>query len=668
MNIEENKKPSTQPNIIRLCPTCGKEVREHHKDDIQQWYVCENGHQTSHPIEKKLDEMEAFQKEFCERIEQTDKELMAIAQNPNLLTYIFTDLNRRIKFDKTTKTSVFFSGLSAYLPHPLNLFTKGASGIGKSYNATETLEYFSESDVWFLGGMSPKTIVHLHGKLLDKNGVEITSNDVPEKPKKGDYGGIEEFKEANIAYKQQRKEFTERMRESYHYINVAHKIFVFLESPDFETMRMLYPILSHDKQKTEYRFVELKTLRSIKVVVEGWPSAIFLTTDKKYIEELATRSFTVSPEENPEKIEAANKLTNLKASLPWECELKTKEFLMVKALIEHIKNQVSAKNIDVIVPFLNLDKLFPQTIVRDMRDFQHFIQFLKAFTILHLYQRPCLNMNDKKYVLSSAQDIVNSHSIFKELFETTRTNTEQRILTFYYEFMKGKTECRVSDLTTEYNKSGKRRLSDFTIRNYLERLNEIGYVEKRESPSDKRVNLYIPLVKEKQELLDKACDSEKQIDLATVLKNSYEMWKTNICKTQASYTKNIFEDQILTLTELEPFILGNEKIISVFDTPLFKYPDKAETEQETENKPKNVCGLQTQAIPNNKKVTVRRLSPNEPHQCLNYPYCAIEAIYEVRDLEADQTYFLCESDYQKTIRYYKEHGYEVCFSKDGVSE
>ena len=568
---EENKKPSRQ--LCHLCPTCGKEVKEHYKDDIQQWYVCENGHQTSHPIEKKLDELEAFQKSFCERIEQTDQEVMAIAQNPNLLTYIFTDLNRRIKYDKTTKTSVFFSGLSAYLPHPLNLFAKGVSGIGKSYNATETLEYFPEEDVWFLGGMSPKTLVHLHGKLLDKDGKEITSNDVPEKPRKGDYGE-EEFKEAVTAYKQQRKEFTERLRESYHYINVAHKIFVFLENPDFETMRMLYPILSHDKERTEYRYVEKKTLVSIKVIVEGWPSAIFLTTDKKYVEELATRSFTVSPEDAPEKIGAANKLTNLKASLPWECELKTKEFLMVKALIENIKNQVFTKNIDVIVPFLNLDKLFPQTIVRDMRDFQHFIQFLKAFTILHLYQRPCLTMNDKKYVLATFQDIVNSYSIFKELFETTRTNTEQRILTFYYEFMKGKTECKVSDLTIAYNASGKRRLSDFTIRSYLERLNEIGYVEKRESPSDKRVNLYIPLVKEKQELLDNTLNSTKQTDLATNLKNNYESWKTNICKAQATYTKNIFEDKVLTLTELEPLILGEEKIISVFDTPLSNIPIK----------------------------------------------------------------------------------------------
>jgi hypothetical protein len=303
-----------------------------------------------------------------------------------------------------------------------------------------------------------------------------------------------------------------------------------------------------------------------------------------------------------------------------------------------------------------------------MRDFQHFIQFLKAFTILHLYQRPCLTMNDKKYVLATVQDVVNSRSIFKELFESTRTNTEQRILTFYYEFMMGYGKCRVSELTTEYNKSGKRRLSDFTIRSYLERLNEIGYVEKREDSSDKRVNLYIPLVKEKQELLDKPLDSTNQIDLATVLKNNYEMWKNNICKAQVTYTKNIFEDTTITLTELETLILGSEKIISVFDTPLFKYPDKAKTEQEGENKPKEVCELQTQVISNNKKVTVKKLNPNEPHQCLNYPYCAIEAIYEVHDLEAETTYFLCEADYQKTIRYYKEHGYEVCPSKDGVPQ
>jgi len=596
---------ATQPSIIRLCPTCGKELKPHYKDDIEtQWYVCENGHQTANPIEKELDELETFQKSFCERVEKFDQEARSIWQSPDLLAYIFTDLNRRVKYDKITKVSVFFSGLSAYLPEPLNLFEKGSSGVGKTYNAIQTLAYFPD-DIWFLGGLSPKALVHQHSKLLDKNGGEINLSERPEKPLKKDYGNEEELKEAMATYKEQRKAFYERLTESYHYINIDNKIFVFLEAPDPETMRMLYPILSHDKRRLEYRFVDKSQsgLRTVKVVVEGWPSAIFLTTDKKYVEELATRSFTVSPEETTQKIEASNQLINLKASLPWECQLETKEYYIIKALIENIKDTLTKEKADVVIPFLDLYTQFPKDIPRDMRDFSHFTQFLKAFTILHLYQRPCVILGQKKFVLATAQDVVNGYTIFKDLFESTRTGTEQRVLNFYYEFMLGKTKCYVSDLTKAYNeaKTGK-SISDFTIRYWLERLNEIGYVEKQEDSLDKRKNIYIPLVKKKQELHENALNSENHIDLATELKNGFEKWKKNIRKAGVSFQKNIFENTLTTLEDIEPTILGTEKIFSVFDTDLFKYPDKQKEERKQETELKDTLKPEIKANSNNKQT------------------------------------------------------------------
>jgi DNA-binding PadR family transcriptional regulator len=600
---EEAKTQNTeQPKkFLLLCPACKKPVAFKREDSVQKWYVCENNHETAEGclIKQEIDEMLFYGLKIAEKIDQQHQQHLLVWQSPELLKYIFTDLNRRVKYDKITKTSVFFSGISAYLPEPLNLFEKGPSGSGKTYNAVQTLEYFPGGDIWFLGGMSPKALVHQHGKLLDKDGEEIDLSERPEKPLKKDHRDEEEFKEEMVTYKQQKKAYYERLKESYHYININNKIFVFLEAPDPETMRMLYPILSHDKRRLEYQFVDKSQsgLRTIKVVVEGWPSAIFLTTDRKYVEELSTRSFTVSPEETTEKFEASNRLTNLKASLPWECELETVEYRTIKALIESIKDALMKEEIDVVIPFLDLYTEFPKDIPRDMRDFSHFTQFLKAFTILHLYQRPYIVLGEKKYVLTTAQDVINGYTIFKELFESTRTGTEQRVLNFYYEFMLGKNECHVSELTTEYNqnRAGK-SISDFTIRYWLERLNEIGYVEKREDPSDKRKNIYIPLVKQKQELRENTLNSENHIDLATILKNSFETWKTNIRKTTPLYYKNILEKTATTLEDIEPMILGTEEITSIFDTDLFKYPDKAKTEQESGNKPKDTLKPEIQTI------------------------------------------------------------------------
>ena len=79
-----------------------------------------------------------------------------IWRTENLIDYTLKDLEKRIKKDKATKLSVFFTGLSAYLPEPINLFLKGESGVGKTYNVVETLRYFPQVDIWFLGGLSQR--------------------------------------------------------------------------------------------------------------------------------------------------------------------------------------------------------------------------------------------------------------------------------------------------------------------------------------------------------------------------------------------------------------------------------------------------------------------------------------------------------------------------------
>ena len=466
-------------------------------------------------------------------------------KSTELVRHIFSDLGRRVKHDNVTKAAVFFSGLSAYLPDPLNLFEKGSSGSGKTYNAIETLTYFPQDDIWYLSGMSPKALVHQKSQLLDRDGNEIFLSDRPTKPKKKDFKKEEEeeYKKAQEEYELQNKEFNRRIRESYHYINIENKIFVFLETPHPETMRMIYPILSHDKLRIEYRFVNKTSagLRTELVVIEGFPSAIFLTTDRQYVEELATRAFTVSPEESTEKIGDANKLTNLKSSLPWECELENPRFLGTKKLIQTIKETLKTTKTDVIIPFLDLHELFPKDVARDMRDFSHFTQFLKSWTILHIFQRPCVVIGEKTYILSNNYDVYQCFQIFKDLIESTRTGTEKRILNFYRDFMLGKEETiYVSSLTTAYNEKNKTKVSDFTIRKWLNRLNQIGYVEKQEDEHDKRKYIYVPLVEEDPENLENVCDSETQTKIASSLEIGFKSWLDRYLKTDLGKLKKIF--------------------------------------------------------------------------------------------------------------------------------
>jgi DNA-binding PadR family transcriptional regulator len=460
------------------------------------------------------------------------KRFVEVWRSRNLIDYVLGDLDRRVKRDKPTKVSVFFAALSAYLPEPINLFLKGESGIGKTYNVVETLRYFPREDVWFLGGLSPKALIHEHGVLLNKHGEPLDLSEKPVKPKKKVYKSEEEYREALREYREELKAYAEEIRESYTLINLKNKILVFLEAPEFETFRMLYPILSHDTERIEYRFTDKSakgSLRTVRVVIEGFPAAIFLTTDRRYLEELSTRSFTVTPEASKEKIGEANRLTNLKASFPWEFSEETEETRSIKALIESLKRQLLDGKTDVVIPFLNLYELFPREIVRDMRDFQHFCQFLKALTVLHFYQRALMRVGDKRFIISSVEDVKKALEIYSELFETTRTGTEQRILSFYHDLVKTKDSWLLSDLVKAYNEKAEKKASSETVRRWLERLSEIGYVNIEKSDLDKRLNTYEPLVKEEKSTI------RQKLEMWTIssseLEKGFKEWLEKIHNT-----------------------------------------------------------------------------------------------------------------------------------------
>jgi hypothetical protein len=218
------------------------------------------------------------------------KSFVQMWRTQNLLDYVLNDLEKCVKKDRPTKLSVFFAGESAYLREPIDLFLKGESGIGKTYNVVETLRYFPQEDTWFLGGLSPKALIHDFGVLLSKYGEPIDLTEKPVKPKKKQFETEEEYREALKEYDEELKAWSEEIRNSYTLIDLSHRILFFLESPEFNTFRMLYPILSHDTERIEYGFTDKTAkgqLRTAKVVIQGWPATIFLSTDRKYMEELA---------------------------------------------------------------------------------------------------------------------------------------------------------------------------------------------------------------------------------------------------------------------------------------------------------------------------------------------------------------------------------------------
>jgi predicted transcriptional regulator len=565
------------------------------------------------------------------------KDFSAICRTENMVAYVQRALEKYIKKDEVTKMSVFFTGLSAYLTEPINLFLKGESGIGKTYNTVQALRYFPKQDVWFLGGMSPKNLIHEHGMRLTRDGKPLEEIEKPVKPNRKDFESEKDFKEAVEQYRDDMQYYQERVKGSYTLVDMTKKILVFLEAPDFETFRILLPILSHDKEEIEYRFVDKteKGLRSQRVVIRGWPATIFLTTDRSYLEDLATRSFTATPESSKDKISEVNAYINERMSFPWE-QKDTEEDECIRHLIKAISG---CAPLEVIIPFPNLHEIFPKEIVRDMRDFQHFCQFIKPIAALQMFQRPRMELQEgegdekrvKKYVIATAEDVSIALRIYSQIFETTRTCTEDRVLKFYHQVVSKRPEWRIRDLVEEWNKVAPKKVSRDWVETALKRLLELGYVDYEPDPNDRRTHLYRPLQLEgeKSEINRKI---ENRLFLMEIFEKGAENWLNKLSeKIQSVYREKFLENRILieklSVEDLRSIIVDREKIFSLFGNQNFSdiskssklaenYPIDEKINRESDfrrisDNSGKYPTVESEHVPQQPTLQIRRLAPEE---------------------------------------------------------
>lgn len=591
-----------------------------------------------------------------------------LGQKENLIDYFLKDIGERVKKDDPVKISVFTTGLSTYLESPINLFLRGESGVGKSYNVTETLKYFPQEDIWYLGGMSQKSLVHGHGTVLNKDGKPLDWDARPLKPKRGDFAKADKdgYDEAYKQYEKQSKAFSKEIAGSYTLIDLSRKILVFLEVPEYNTFQMLRPILSHDKMEIEYRFVDRTgagQLRTMRVIIRGWPATIFLTLDRKYMEELSTRSFSATPENSEEKIKSANELTNEKVSLPWKHKQETEAFTAISQLIRKLRDLTAKEKIRVMIPFLNLVELFPHRISRDMRDFAHFCEFLQTITLLHYYQRPIVVKDEDKYVLSTLEDVTEALKVYREIFETTRTGTERRTLEFYHNIIKTKDSWYLKELTEKYNATAPKKLSERSIRVMLDRLDEIGYINMREDDEDKRKNLFVPLMKSEEKLQNPA-ETVSATDFKANMEKGFETWKTNIAAAHAFYYNRKVSDNPEAWTEesisreqLQGIVLeGQRNIFSNLQTDSAAIILNEEKASEAEKKPETITERDSTPICNISALTIQEVLEKVAPQ-LTGTFPEERLIRKIVDLGFSQ------EEAQKRIEHFKQ---KEIISKDDV--
>ena len=393
-------------------------------------------------------ELTLCEQQKCALHESVFTEEHSFLKDTTLLQNVSRILDKKIKKEEKNKLIVLFTYLSAYGSNPLNLFLKGESSIGKTYLAKSVAEYFPDEDVWFIGDMSPKALIHEHGRF--ENG---------------------------------------KM-----YVSLRNKILVFLESPRKETLDMLKPILSHDRTEIEYKIADKNSsgkLQTKSVIIEGWPSTIFCTTDLRVLEELSTRSLLTTPESTQEKIGKVLEYKGKKYARPWEeMKLDAHEILFRNAL------KLLKTKKEVCIPYADeLQKRQPTSEPRVMRDFDKLMELIRMSAFLHQYKRPSFKLEingcTKEFIIATECDYIIGVELFDHVRETTVTGLPQPVLDFYEKVVSSLDQITYSSMMKKFKEVyGKLIGRDKLRRKYVDPLETVGWLDEDKDPSDGRQKIF----------------------------------------------------------------------------------------------------------------------------------------------------------------------------------
>ena len=83
--------------------------------------------------------------------------------------YYINVVKKTVRREDSFVRQVFYTALSKDSDDPLNLAVLAKTSAGKTYGITETLKYFKDNSIWYIGSISPKVIVRQNGLLVDSN-------------------------------------------------------------------------------------------------------------------------------------------------------------------------------------------------------------------------------------------------------------------------------------------------------------------------------------------------------------------------------------------------------------------------------------------------------------------------------------------------------------------
>jgi hypothetical protein len=609
---------------------------------------------------------------FMDRQRNQTKQLNSIksgienlSQNCDVENVILKEINLTVSaYDNHVIKTVFHAAVSAYAS-PLNLALKCESGSGKSYTTMETVKFLPPEDVLFIGSQSPKVISHERGIKKTSDGTPFEEIPEPKKPERCDEPDFSVFTQLMENWKTDIKKYRELEKSCYYEVDLRRKILVFLESVNHETFKMFKSTMSHDNPEgIDHKFVDDKGNVHITRLV-GAPVMIFNSLDNAFLSEFATRTLTVTPNTTKEKIADAMRISNERSCFPWKYNNRLNK-TVIQEYLRKVRDSLKAGNIATVNPFLGVAEIFSKTQTRDMRDFTKFLEMLPVYAMVKLYQRPIVILGKQRFLVPTVQDFLDAKAVFDSIAETTKTGTEQRIISFYWDCLADKTAGATAELLTElYNRERKHPLSIRRIREFLDRLVEIEWADPREGEQttkdgyvDRQKITFHPL---KTKNSGNNAFFQTAEDLKVKLEMAFDSWLRTCAEEIVSQPIMILAidgtARQLNLEEFVQVVKGKEPVFTAQVSQPILEPI-IENKQEDNAIQETATNMQT--------LMFRRLTPNEPRQCDGESrggQCPHLAEYEMLSSDNPIKPCYCENHFKLTRINCAENGFRLVESK-----
>jgi len=371
-------------------------------------------------------------------------------------------LSLTIKRDDISKIITFLGMLTAFTEEAqINITYNAPASTGKSYIPLEISQLFPRDTVETFAYSSPTAFFHEKGQYdSDRNLITI---------------------------------------------DLSRKILIFNDMPDFELLKRLRPLLSHDNKELNFKITD-KTKRGQNrtktVLVKGFPVIIFCSARTRMDEQETSRVILLSPEITEEKIaDGISQKLNIYSNENIEQEIE--ENPERKLLIERINiikkccfNCVIITNTQTLSEYYQDKNTKTGLVPADMRNLNKIYSLITGLTLLNFPHRQIKGKN----LIASERDIKEALFLWKQI-ERYQNYGIPPFNYWYYEQIfipaykkNNKNGLKRKDLLCFQAGILAKTVNDFKLRvEIIPALLNANLIREEKDPEDKREKLYYPV-------------------------------------------------------------------------------------------------------------------------------------------------------------------------------